>query len=172
VHFVYQLSRAEPTAYFSWPQAARGQSEREFSNAMTHGVFAHFVVVGRRTSTPIGYVVAQDADLENGTVHIGIFLLQAYQAMGLGAEAGGLLLKYLFDQHPIHKIYGMAIDRTSPTRGWNRLFREEACLRDHCWFEGRYWNEYIFAVDRDDWNRLAARFLDRTSRAKRGDAAR
>jgi RimJ/RimL family protein N-acetyltransferase len=161
IPFIYRLGRAEPTAHFSWPQAVHSPSEQQFTQAIALNVMAHFIVIGLKTGDPIGYVVAHDADLEHGTVHMGIFLLPTHQKVGLGAEAGGLLLKYLFEQDSIRKVYGTAIDQTSPTRGWNRLFRQEACLREHCWFHGRYWNEYIFAIHRRDWNDLAKRFLGR-----------
>jgi RimJ/RimL family protein N-acetyltransferase len=89
---------------------------------------------------------------------MGIFLLARYQHFGLGAEAAGLLLAHLFERYPLRKVYGMAFEQTRPTRGWGRFFREEAHLRQHVWFRGRYWDEYVLAVHRVDWEQLAGRF--------------
>jgi hypothetical protein len=42
------------------------------------------------------------------------------------------------------------------------VFREEGCLRDHEFYQGRYWDLHIAAVYRTDWERGAiARLLAR-----------
>jgi hypothetical protein len=46
--------------------------------------------------------------------------------------------------------------------GVERVFREEGCLRDHEFYQGRYWDLHIAAVYRTDWERGAiARLLAR-----------
>jgi RimJ/RimL family protein N-acetyltransferase len=83
---------------------------------------------------------------------------------GWGVEAGALFITYLFATWSFRKLYAESLAFTwgAVASGVERVFREEGCLRDHEFYQGRYWDLHIAAVYRTDWERGAiARLLAR-----------
>jgi len=88
---------------------------------------------------------------------------------GLGIEALGLFINYLFDTFPLRKLYGEVpgfnLESFVSARG--RIFREEGRQRDHEWMFGRYWDLVIVAVWRDDWEVSGQPLVRRLARGSR-----
>jgi len=68
-------------------------------------------------------------------------------------------LEYLFKFWNLRKVYTEAPGYTyeSVGSGLGSIFREEGVLRDHRYFDGRFWDEHIIAVYREDWEKIKLR---------------
>jgi hypothetical protein len=68
-------------------------------------------------------------------------------------EALGLFLRYLFRYWPFRKIYFESLAFNIPqyeSAVKLGIFKEEARLKDHHFFDGQYWDLVIYAIYRED----------------------
>jgi hypothetical protein len=71
-----------------------------------------------------------------------------------------LFIDYVFGLWNFRKLYAETpefnLDRFASASA--KYFTIEASVPDRHWFDGRYWDNLILAVDRDGWNQASARF--------------
>jgi RimJ/RimL family protein N-acetyltransferase len=153
--FLYNLSLGETTG-FRWRFRGQIPSRETFEHVMWHDVLAQFVVVGIESGRRIGLVVAYAADIRSGTAYIGQLMDDKSVRRGVGIEAASLFLNYLFNNWNLRKLYGEApaFTMTAFKSGAGKLFRVEGILSDHIYYGGRFWDQYIIAHYREDWERL------------------
>jgi acyl carrier protein len=76
---------------------------------------------------------------------------------GLGVEALGVFLEYLFTMWNFHKVYfeipAFNFKRLAPSI--SDYFTQEGTLHDHLFYGGRSWDMYIYSVTRTRWSYLA-----------------
>jgi RimJ/RimL family protein N-acetyltransferase len=161
--WIYEYN-VRPGAGATWPLIRAGLSESEFRATLERGDFPPFVAVDKHTGESLGYAIAERLDLVSESAHVSVFMLDRFQGRGLGAEAGGLLVSFLFEHYPVGSIYGLSYEPSLPRRGKGRFFQEEACRRQHRWFAGRYWDEHVLVIRRPEWEAFAPRFLHPRSR--------
>jgi [ribosomal protein S5]-alanine N-acetyltransferase len=110
----------------------------------------------------IGTIGIVEFDLRNGTILYGVMIgnLKA-QAMGLGGEAIGLMLEYLFKDRRVRKVWGGAI--ADHDRAWKTSeslgLKREGVLRQHRILdEDRFSDEYIYSIFREEWEESKKKF--------------
>jgi len=116
------------------------------------GVFAQFVVVlTSEPRSPVGHVVAYNANLRDGSCHIGVV---GDRQVGAGIlEATALFFEYLFAHWPFRKLlmetpeFNAQQFASALTSG---LLREEGRLVNQQFYDGEYWDEIILAIYRED----------------------
>jgi hypothetical protein len=71
-------------------------------------------------------------------------------------------VNYLFVNWDFRKLYAQAPEFNVPQfgSGKDRLLVEEGRLCEHVFFDGRYWDDVIFAVYRSEWERRSKPWLD------------
>jgi RimJ/RimL family protein N-acetyltransferase len=155
--FLYELATAQEVG-FRWRFRGFIPSYETFVHSLTHDVLAQFLVVHPETGRRLGYVVAYRTDPRNGYTHIGIVMIPPLIGKGVGAEALILFVNYLFDTWNLRKIYAEIPEFNYGTvaSGSGRLFQEEAKLRDHIFYGGKYWDQYVVAIYREAWEAFDA----------------
>lgn len=80
----------------------------------------------------------------------------AYHSRGYGTEATKLALKFGFQELNLHRIaLSVYSDNWRAIRVYQKAgFVHEGCLRQALYRNGRYMDEYRFAILREEWNRL------------------
>lgn len=93
--------------------------------------------------------------LEPRQATIGITLARPFQGQGFGREALSCLFDHLFDRTEVRRV----VADTDPDNvsAWSLLerlgMRREGHLRQSLWFKGRWADEYLYAILREEWRR-------------------
>jgi RimJ/RimL family protein N-acetyltransferase len=128
-----------------------------FERVLWDGVLAQFVVEGRRDGVPKGVVTSYGANLSAGTASMAVALAADHVRHGLGVEAAYLFCDYQFATWSLRKLY-LETPEFNCGRflgAIGRYCHVEGVLRDHEYFDGRYWDSVSLAVYRADVERFA-----------------
>jgi len=92
-------------------------------------------------------------DLRQAT--LGITLARPCQGQGFATEALTALLDFLFLKANLHRVQADTDPANAPAcRLLERLgMRREAHCRQSLWFKGRWADEYVYAILRDEWQK-------------------
>jgi RimJ/RimL family protein N-acetyltransferase len=170
---IYDLSMA-PESAFRWRYRGEVVPLDAFVRDLWKDVLVQLIVESRRNGEPIGIVGAYSPDMRNGTVHLGVALKPTHTGHGAGIEAGGLFVNYLFKTWNFRKIYGYtpAWNIAQFANGGGRTFREEGRLVEHEYYDGRFWDLYIMALHRRDWEAAQDRRFRRRAARSEPDGGR
>jgi RimJ/RimL family protein N-acetyltransferase len=173
--YLYSLA-VSPEIGFRWRYRGAVPAYDVFLRDLWAGILVQFMVCDATTGEPVGFVVAHSADLKSGFAHVAVLMSPAGMGRGWGVEAGALFITYLFATWSFRKLYAESLAFTwgAVSSGVRRLFREEGCLEDHEFYQGRYWDLHIAAVYRNDWERgpIPRMLAKRAARASAGVQAR
>jgi RimJ/RimL family protein N-acetyltransferase len=157
--YLYQLY-VDPESAFRWRLRGATPDPRSFESVLWEQVLVQFLIVKRDDSRPMGLVTCFAADMRSAVANIAIVIQDRYVQQGLGAEALFLFIDYVFGLWNFRKLYAETpafnFDQFSSAAA--RYFAVEASLPDRHWFRGRYWDNLILAIERDGWDKVAARF--------------
>jgi RimJ/RimL family protein N-acetyltransferase len=134
---------------------------------MWDDVLSQYLIEQLSTGEAIGHVVAHQPRLIHGTAHVAIIVRPDLYGKGWPLEGAGLFVDYLFRVFPLRKLYAETVEYnydSSFAHGAGRFFSEEARLKAHHYYDGRYWDAVVLSLYRDDWNALASPFFDRLTR--------
>lgn len=151
--FLYNLA-TRPDTGFRWRyRGTVPPIERFVSELWQSTVLAQFVAADASSGAPQGLVVCYQADLVGGHAYVGAVFSQEARRTGVPATAVVLFIDYLFKIHPVRKLYFEVPgwNMTQIASGIGSYFEEEACLRLHDYYDGKYWNKYLLAVHRTNW---------------------
>ncbi len=84
-----------------------------------------------------------------------------------------LFISFLFDNWPLRRLYGISREYNYQhfAGGRDRIFRVVGRLRDDVYFDGRYWDNVIVQIDRDDWEEgMGRKIAHRVELARKGRA--
>jgi len=113
-------------------------------------------VCDSETRQLVGYVSINNLDLRNLKAEWGGTLIgdKNYLGKGVGKEASALMLRFLFDQYPIHKCYGYCLEEhpASEKLFLSFGFKKEGVLRDDVYKNGAFKNILLFSILRDEIN--------------------
>lgn len=148
--FLYELA-ADPQTCFRWRfHGAPPPFDRFVADLWTH-VLVQFVVRRVADDRPVGHVVAYGANRDHGHCYVGAVFSAEHTGTGFAAQASELFIRYLFLTFAFRKVYleipGYNWDLVRSGEG--RLFTVEGILRDHDYYAGRYWDQYLCAIHRD-----------------------
>lgn len=104
----------------------------------------------------VGEVSTHGVDLPAGRFAYGIALGPRYHRRGYGSEAVRLLLAFMFHERRFHKCEATAWSFNTGSIAFHRGlgFREEGRLRDHDFANGRYWDEVLFGMTAQEFDKL------------------
>jgi RimJ/RimL family protein N-acetyltransferase len=159
-------------AYLNDPHVARFQSWESYTEQQAREVIEQqktllpgmpgkwftFALELKETGTLIGHVALKM--LEDNQAEIGFTLAREAQGLGLAHEAAACVLDYVFEQLKLHRV--VAITDCENERSIALLarlgMRREGHFVQNIWFKGRWGDEYLYAVLREEWlERRAAR---------------
>jgi RimJ/RimL family protein N-acetyltransferase len=120
-----------------------------------------FIIEAKNKNVPIGTIYTYNLNLIDGYVFITVYLDGSYRRRGYGVEAVALLLRYLFESLPLHKIYMevYAYNNLSMSILKRVNFVEEGRFKEHRFFEGGRHDLIRFAVYRNFLEEVV-KFLD------------
>jgi RimJ/RimL family protein N-acetyltransferase len=150
--FLYSLA-IEGESSFRWLTAGGIPPIEKFVSGLWDGVLTQFVVRDKSSHRPCGHVISYNADLHSG--HAGIAVAASLEARTTGAvpEAAIIFMNYCFTVYNLRKLYLEVPEYNHPqfASGLGKFCREEGRLREHLYYDGRYWDRYVYAVYRDDF---------------------
>jgi RimJ/RimL family protein N-acetyltransferase len=173
IDYLYRLCGDEEIL-FRWRHQGETLSPQSFAQALWQQVIAQFVIEHRKSRNPLGLVAAYQADFRNGYAYLAVLLDPIVIGTGWILEAPALFITYLFQVFNFRKIYlevpEYNLDAISS--GVGRVFAEEGCLKGHRYLDGRYWNLFLLAIYRDEWqerNRYVRRFSESLNVQRSGE---
>jgi RimJ/RimL family protein N-acetyltransferase len=155
-------------AYRSHPDIARYQSwDSPYSMADTEsfldsqrgltfgqpGAWLQLAMVDRETAALHGDCAVRVLVDQPATAELGVTLAPASQAKGLATEALTAVVKELFEEHDMHRVFAETDDRNVAVhRLFERLgFRREARLIEADWFKGEWSTLRVYALLNREW---------------------
>ncbi|HBB88241.1 MAG TPA: GNAT family N-acetyltransferase [Blastocatellia bacterium] len=101
----------------------------------------------------IGHVALNMRDHQQA--EIGFTFARAYQGKGLAFEATCLVLDYLFTGLSLHRVIAIAdCENERSVALLKRLgMRQEGHFIQNIWFKGKWGDEYLYAILKDEWLR-------------------
>lgn len=151
-NFLYELA-TNPESGYRWRYRGNVPPVERFAAELwQQGVLAQFVVTETTSGMPRGLVVCYQADILQGHAYVAaVFSHEAIRG-GSPVLAVALFIEYLFKIHPMRKLYmevpGWNMSQISS--GLGTYFHEEARLRKHEYYSGKYWDKHVLAVYRND----------------------
>lgn len=146
------LSLAEATAFIA---------RHETQEIGSPGQWLQIAISLKRTGQLVGDCALKVHAVDARQATIGITLCRDFQGQGLATEALSTLLEYLFLEAGLHRV--QADTDPANVRAWRLLERLGMRREAHClqslWFKGRWADEFLYAILRQDWHRLSLRAL-------------
>jgi len=119
------------------------------------GEWFQFAVESKETGDLVGDCAMQVDGQEPYLAEIGFTLAREHQGKGFASEAVSRLLDYAFDDLGLHRVATIADSRNKPS--WALLERvgvlREGHFLENVWFKGRWSDEYLYALLKDEWLR-------------------
>ncbi len=151
---LYALQTAEQVG-FRWRYGGIVPPLEVFVREIHVGVHAQFVVSPLGRADVVGLVVAYQANSRSGTVYAGVAMAPRLIGSGIGIEALGLFLNYLFSTWSFRKVYFEALEFTyeSVASAVPELIEVEGTLKEHHFYQGKYFDQYILSISREKFTR-------------------
>lgn len=148
-----------------WRHRGTTPSPERFVQTLWDGVLAQFVVVRKSTNEPIGLVGAYDLDWRDATCSVAVTAFPGEIGNGWAIEGAELFFDHLFAAFPLRKLYAESVEGNYQafSAGAGLVFHEEGRLRDHDYYDGKYWDKIILAVYRDEWQSRYERIRARSA---------
>lgn len=126
-------------------------------------VGAKFIVT--RGNRPLGLVFDYERSLEDGHTKVVTLLLSDDRAQGAGVFATTLFSQWLFENLPLRKVcFDVFGFNGSVVRMFTRLgIRQEMQRREHRYWNGRYWDQFGFALGREECQAIYTRYQSKRS---------
>ncbi|HYH86131.1 MAG TPA: GNAT family protein [Pyrinomonadaceae bacterium] len=154
-------------AYRNDPDIARYQSWSDFSEqeardfiaaqkALRPGVpgnWFQFAVELKMTGALIGDCALKIDGQEPRQAEIGFTLAREHQGRGYASEAVSRVLDYAFRDLCVHRVVAITDCENAPSVALlERIgMRREGHFKQNVWFKGKWGDEYLYAILRDEW---------------------
>jgi RimJ/RimL family protein N-acetyltransferase len=102
-----------------------------------------------------------------------LFVNEPYIGKLPALHASYLYLQDLFENKNYLKLYSEVFEyNTRCIKLLRHLgFRQEGCLKAHQQWNGRYWDQYIFSISRDDFNNIKQKYRTILQRALNNESS-
>lgn len=114
----------------------------------------YFAICLIKDSRLIGYSSINHIDLRNQKAEWGGTLVgdRSFIGKGFGREASSMMLRYLFDQYPIHRCYAYCLQEHPSTEKLflSLGFKKEGVLRDDVFKDGSFKSLLLFSILRQE----------------------
>ncbi len=139
--------------FWRWRYGGAIPTYEVFCSSFVAGVLTQFTVCTPSDNEILGLVVAYNADIANSTGYVAVMMHPNVLRTGIGIEAMYLFLIYLFKTWDFHKLYFEVLEYNVGhfASGIGRYFHEEGCYRDHHYYDGKRWRQYVFGLYRDEF---------------------
>lgn len=149
----------DPRIRHRWRWRGHTPTIEEFTHSLYVGVLSQFVVSPVGSSEIAGHVVSYSADMVDAYAYVGIIMAPSVQDTGTGVEAMALFVRHLFAAWSLRKVY-MEVPEFN-MRSFRSITRhiavEEGRLRQHRYWDGRYYDQILLAIYRESFDAWRAR---------------
>ena len=144
-----------------WRFRGSTPSPEQWAQNLWQGVLAQYLVIGTSDPTPLGLVVAYRASFQDGFAYVAVERFGPPRPVPLLMFGMALFVDYVFSCWNFEKLYIEVAEYNASqfSSGVGRFFELEGRLRRHFWYDGRRWDELIYALYRESWRREARRVL-------------
>lgn len=153
---LYQIMVDEQISW-RWRYATGTPTYEQFVESFySSGILEQFVVCPRDADNVLGLVMCYNADLPNRHAYLAVVMQPQFINSGIGVEALGVLVAYVFLAYDFVKLYAESIKHNYLTfaSGLHRFFQVEATLRQHQVADGKCWDTIILAIYREHFEEL------------------
>jgi RimJ/RimL family protein N-acetyltransferase len=164
---------AQFLAYLNDPFVARYQTWESYSEEQARGVIEEqkemepglagkwftFALEHKETKKLVGHIALSLKEQDQQQAEIGFTLARQFHGKGLAREATARVLDYVFDVLGLHRVIAIAdCENESSVNLLERLgMRREGHFIQNIWFKGKWGDEYLYAILRDEWLERRAR---------------
>ena len=141
-----------------WRFRGTTPSPERWNHETWNQCLAAFLVILRSTDAPVGFVAIHRANFQDGHAHLSATRLQSVDRSPALLLGLGLFLRYVFSCWNFRKLY-MDVPEYNYDQfasGLDEFFVMEGRLNDDLYAGGRYWDQIILAIYRDEWQKGAA----------------
>lgn len=160
--FVAYRCDPEVARYQSWDDCTPDEAEaflaeQDGLRPGTPGTWFQFAVEVKSTGALAGDCALHVHDEDPRLGAIGYTLAREAQGRGYAAEAVRALLGYAFGTLRLHRVSATTdCENAASVALLERVgMRREAHFLQHVWFKGRWSDEYVYALLRDEWTAVA-----------------
>jgi len=154
--FLYAIATAPETAY-KWRFRGSSPSPEQFSGQLWADVLSQRIVVQREAGTPIGLVVCHSPNLVDAWAYLAALASPRYESTGAMVEGAALFIDEIFRNWNFRKLYMEApefnVDQVRS--GLGKWFHEEGRLKAHHFYDGKYHDQLLLALYRDEYEQAA-----------------
>jgi RimJ/RimL family protein N-acetyltransferase len=160
-HFgsLFDIARADALRG-RWPLGGRSWTLATFREHVWSTGEIQFVILAKPKDAPIGLLSAYQCDYRSGTAHLALFVEPELWRAGWPLEGLVLFVGHLFSVCPLRKLYLDVPEYNLPHLGGQvgLFLRQEGVLKEHTYCDGKYQDETILSLSKEDWDRdFAAR---------------
>lgn len=149
-----EIARYQSWESFSPEEATEFIAEQQSLQLGEPGKWFQFAIELKETASLIGDCAFKVNEDDSRQAEIGFTLARAFQGKGYAAEAVERVLLYGFAELSLHRIIAITdCENISSVALLERLgMRREAHFIQNIWFKGKWGDEYLYALLRDEWS--------------------
>lgn len=132
-----------------------------FERRMKNRIDLFFTAEHIPSKTLVGFVYNYGSDSVDRTTYLTVFVDQQSKTRGFGIDVSILFLNYLFCHFGFRKVYSEVyafnshVVRIAEKAG----FTIEGCLKEHRWWNGKFWDQYIYTITEHNFQSGLKRYL-------------
>lgn len=163
--FVFQvMSSAEESGLFL--RKVRFNSFEEFESWFRMELdryYDRFYMIQDEQCKNLGFLYSYDYRPTDQHAHFSIYICPECRHLGAGIEASLLFANALFMEQNLRKLYSCVYGYNEESLQCNREagFTEEGILKEDRYFNGRFWDTYIFSISREEFCKRYGRLIER-----------
>ncbi|MHB8289171.1 MAG: phosphopantetheine-binding protein [Acidimicrobiales bacterium] len=157
--FLYGICTGLASGY-RWRYRGGTPRREQFAQHLWSDVLSQRLVVRKDTGEPIGLVLCDKANFVDGYAQFAAIGSPRYVGSGAIVEGAVLFLDSVFRSWNFRKLYMEApeFNIAQIKSGLGRFFHEEGRLKAHHYYDGRYYDQLLLALYREDFDQLSPVF--------------
>jgi RimJ/RimL family protein N-acetyltransferase len=144
-----------------WRFRGATPSPEQWSQATWDSTLAQFLVVDRGADRPIGIAAVHQANFRDGFAYLSAARFEPSRPSPVMMLGIALFLDYVFYCWDFRKLYMEVPEYNYEQLSSivDRFAQLEGRLQDHLYLGGRYWDQMILAIHREQWNEASEQVL-------------
>ena len=149
---LWSESRVVPVAF---------EYKDEFWDRLKHFYHTFLMIYSKKEDKPIGFLFSYNFNTNDRITYATIYVEKEYRRTYAAAVAGTLFCDYLFSFYDLRKIYAIVYDYNDASKDFltHGGFVEEGRLKEHRYYNGRYYDMLTLALYRDKFYEKMAKLI-------------
>ncbi len=140
------------------PYNSKHQFAEEIKRNISY-VYRELFIVYDEQNEYIGFVIAYDYNANDATVKLVVYIADEFRGTAYAGIVAMRFINLLFKYYSIRKVYSEVYGFNDESIRCHKSlgFEQEGCYKEDHYYDGKYWDTYIFSYKRE-------RFFDKFSR--------